>query len=92
MPIPCIELPWRRPRTYPPLPLYLPLRRCKLENETLLDDLLDPATETLPLAIPKRIPKGFLTTALRKTDTLLLLDGLDELDHGTPISALSKSQ
>ena len=72
-------------------PIYLPLRRCLQNNETLLDDILDPTTEILPTAVRKKMPKNFIGRCLDRKRAILLLDGLDEVaDEAAYKSAVQK--
>lgn len=66
-----------------PCPIYVHLRGCLPKNESLLDDILDPAThilpDVLPLAIRRRMPRQFIERCFKRKQALLLLDGLDEV-------------
>jgi hypothetical protein len=46
------------------MPIYIPLRRCRHNNPTLLDDILDPATKVLATAIRQKMPKRFIERSL----------------------------
>jgi len=55
-----------------PCPIYIPLRRCRLENRTLLLDILDERTEILPLPIREAMPKKFIEYCLERGNAFLI--------------------
>jgi hypothetical protein len=61
------------------LPIYVPLRRCRESNATLLADIVDPETKILSAAATNQMPPDFIERSLKKGRALLLLDGLDEV-------------
>ncbi len=73
----------QRSRSIIPCPLYVSLRSCRTQNDTLLDDILDPETKILAGMLPskqrKKMPQGFIESCVQKGRALLLLDGLDEV-------------
>lgn len=73
----------QRSRTIIPCPLYVSLRSCRTQNDTLLEDILDPETKILAGMLPsnqrKKMPQGFIESCIKKGRALLLLDGLDEV-------------
>ena len=76
-----------RPAEERPIPIYMPLRRCNPERETLLDDLLAPDTGTVPAVVRSRMPKRFIERAITRGNALVLLDGLDEVADPRSYSA-----
>jgi NACHT domain len=73
----------QRSRSIIPCPLYVSLRACRTQNDTLLEDILDPETKILAGMLPsnqrKKMPQGFIESCVQKGRALLLLDGLDEV-------------
>lgn len=75
----------QRSRSIVPCPLYVSLRSCRTQNDTLLKDILDPETKILAGMLPsnqrKKMPPGFIERCIEKGRALLLLDGLDEVTN-----------
>jgi len=61
------------------LPIFVPLRRLPNTPTTLLDDILNVATQIIPPGVRKRYPDGFLDKLLKRGGCAVLLDGLDEV-------------
>ena len=66
-------------KTSPLCPIYVPLRRCRTKNKTLLADISDEDTEILPEPIRQKMPKRFIEYCIKHGRALMLLDGLDEV-------------
>lgn len=76
---------FQRSRSIVPCPFYISLRSCRTQNNTLLEDILDPETKILEGMLPsnqrKKMPKRFIERCVEEGRAILLLDGLDEVTN-----------
>lgn len=74
---------FQRSRSIVPCPFYVSLRSCLTQNNTLLEDILDPETKILEGMLPsnqrQKMPRGFIERCVEEGRAILLLDGLDEV-------------
>ncbi|MDM8556570.1 NACHT domain-containing protein [Desulfococcaceae bacterium HSG7] len=61
------------------LPIFIPLRRLSMNNNTILEDLMSEDSQILPKYLLKECPDNYFEKKLKKGQCLLLLDGLDEV-------------
>lgn len=70
------------------MPLYIPLRSCKLDGRSLIDELIDPSTGIISADLLKAYPKGFFEYKLEGGRCILLFDGMDEvIDEARHVAA-----